>query len=516
MPRPPPDHLLVPMMPTPNGPLHLGHAAGPYLRMDVLARHLRQSGGRVALVTSTDSFESHVLQSATRHGETPAQTCQFYRDAIARDFAFLRIDFDAFVEPSASAASSGYRLAHAHLVDTLHANGAARFRSEACLVDADTGAAVPGFLLSGHCPACGAATVGHVCEQCGLQMTADMLHAPRALDGRRLRWAEAMTLALDGAADPSLPVRIDAMNLPSEFRAAIRAFVTDPRNLVRLSVTGGYGVGPHHVGGRDICLYNSYFGHALYWAQWWQARHGGLPPFSRDSPVVTVTSCGLDNATDLGASLLCAAGSGRRSFDHCLVNFFLTLDGAKFSTGANHAIFVGDVAARGAVAADGLRYRLATLSPERSTRDFRVDDFVACYNDDFIDRLAGCGDAVLQRATAVPANDVAHTRWDDAMRARAHALAPDQFSLPAYAAIVRDYAAHAPDGGAGAASWLRGLSVLAWPLLPTLCERWWRALGFPETPCVPIAWSDRPAVAIESVRHGVAPITAADVPRTRP
>lgn len=514
--EPPPDHLLIPMMPTPNGPLHLGHIAGPYLRMDVLARHLRQNGGRVALVTSTDSFESHVLQSATRRGETPAQTCQFYRDAIARDLAYLRIDLDAFVEPYAGAESAGYRLAHAQLVDTLHANGAVRFRSEACLVDADTGAAVPGFMLSGHCPSCGAATVGHVCEQCGLQMTADMLHAPRALDGRRLRWTEAMTLALDGAADTSLPARVDAMNLPPEFRVAIRAFVTDPRNVVRLSVTGGYGVGPHHVGGRDICLYNSYFGHALYWAQWWQARHGGLSPFSRDSPVVTVTSCGLDNATDLGASLLCADGSGRRSFDHCLVNFFLTLDGAKFSTGANHAIFVGDVAARGAVDADGLRYCLAMLSPERSTRDFRVDDFVARYNGDFIERLARCGDIALQRARSGASGDGAHARWDEAMRARADALVPDRFSLPAYAAVVRDYAAHPPDDGDGAAFWLWGLSVLAWPLLPTLCEHWWRALGFPETPCAPIAWRERPAVAIATAPHEAVRITAADVPRARP
>ena len=35
---------------TPNGPLHIGHLAGPYLAADVHARHVRATGRPVVLI----------------------------------------------------------------------------------------------------------------------------------------------------------------------------------------------------------------------------------------------------------------------------------------------------------------------------------------------------------------------------------------------------------------------------------------------------------------------------------
>ncbi|MCM3755016.1 class I tRNA ligase family protein, partial [Bacillus licheniformis] len=51
----------MPIPPTPNGRLHLGHIAGPYLRMDMLCRYLRSQGHHVRVVSAVDGFDSYVL-----------------------------------------------------------------------------------------------------------------------------------------------------------------------------------------------------------------------------------------------------------------------------------------------------------------------------------------------------------------------------------------------------------------------------------------------------------------------
>jgi hypothetical protein len=65
--------LIVPMQPTPNGRLHVGHGAGPYLRADVLARALRVAGHQVAVISGSDAFENWVIADALSSGRTPAR-----------------------------------------------------------------------------------------------------------------------------------------------------------------------------------------------------------------------------------------------------------------------------------------------------------------------------------------------------------------------------------------------------------------------------------------------------------
>ncbi len=65
--------LLIPMQPTPNGRLHLGHGAGPYLRADVIARAPRRDGDDVQIITGTDAHENWVLADGLTSGHTPSR-----------------------------------------------------------------------------------------------------------------------------------------------------------------------------------------------------------------------------------------------------------------------------------------------------------------------------------------------------------------------------------------------------------------------------------------------------------
>ncbi|NIR28481.1 MAG: class I tRNA ligase family protein, partial [Gammaproteobacteria bacterium] len=51
-----------------NGRAHLGHIAGPLLKMDVLRRHLERAGAEVRMISMSDAHEAHVLIKAHVEG----------------------------------------------------------------------------------------------------------------------------------------------------------------------------------------------------------------------------------------------------------------------------------------------------------------------------------------------------------------------------------------------------------------------------------------------------------------
>src|SRR5579871_891218 len=50
--------------PTPNGDLHLGHLAGPFLAADICARILRQQRHNVLLLSYSDDYQSYLLRKS--------------------------------------------------------------------------------------------------------------------------------------------------------------------------------------------------------------------------------------------------------------------------------------------------------------------------------------------------------------------------------------------------------------------------------------------------------------------
>src|SRR5262249_16939958 len=164
------------------------------------------------------SFDDHVLQRAAKMGLAPWDTCNHFHDAIQRDFDFLDIEFDAFINPVSPEWRDPFFDAHARVVNRLLERGAARRQDERFLAAGRTGDPVLGSDLSGRCARCGSATVGFVCEHCGLQVTTEMLESPRALSGGPVSWRTGTTLALNVTDRRALLQAIAAMTVPPEFK----------------------------------------------------------------------------------------------------------------------------------------------------------------------------------------------------------------------------------------------------------------------------------------------------------
>ena len=82
--------------PTPNGGMHLGHIAGPYLAGDVYARYQRARGRDVVFTTGTDDSQTFVVASAQRLGTTPGELCATSTVKIREALTAIGISTDGF------------------------------------------------------------------------------------------------------------------------------------------------------------------------------------------------------------------------------------------------------------------------------------------------------------------------------------------------------------------------------------------------------------------------------------
>jgi methionyl-tRNA synthetase len=183
--------VILPMQPTPNGRLHLGHASGPYLRADAVARHLRRSGHVVEVVCGSDVFENWILLDCERTGRTPVETVNLYHAGIRDDLAALAIDVDDFVNPLDPQHAEAYRAIHETLIDSLIASGSADLAAERFPVSSGSGRYVVGVWLLGRCPNCNDDVAGNSCENCGYHFQPSEVQSPRSrLDEGELEWRQ--------------------------------------------------------------------------------------------------------------------------------------------------------------------------------------------------------------------------------------------------------------------------------------------------------------------------------------
>jgi methionyl-tRNA synthetase len=154
--------LVLGPTPTPNGGMHLGHLAGPYLAGDVYARYQRARGRHVIYTSGTDESQTYVLASARRLGVTPEQLCRTSTGQIRAALAAMGISVDGFAP-----FNDAYRATILDFFRTLHAAGAFQLRTVRFPYVERTGEFLVEGLVEGGCPVCLATSRGGLCETCG-------------------------------------------------------------------------------------------------------------------------------------------------------------------------------------------------------------------------------------------------------------------------------------------------------------------------------------------------------------
>ncbi|MGP3980921.1 class I tRNA ligase family protein [Streptomyces sp. KR80] len=489
-------YFLVPLMPTPNGRLHLGHIAGPFLRMDILARNFRRRGDDAVVIFGTDAYDSYVPLAAKKDGCRPEDVCHRHHALIQQDLAAMDIDVDEFINPIDPRWQEPYDRSHRafaeHLIST---DRVVSVRESVPYCTVSDRYLVGGF-LSGRCPDCMAEVANFLCESCGAHLRPDELLSaqPRFNDGP-VEWRPVDSLFILLPEERQLLKQLTEMGIPEELREGVGRYVRRHGPLARLTTPGRWGVQGDYKGASPDSILFSYTGllpYSLYCGEVYRDLdgQGRAHPFAPDSDVITIASCGTDNLVSALAAVVGGAMTHGevRPFDHLLLNHLYNLERKKFSTSRGHAIWVADITSLPGLPVDAVRYFLAVVNPEDGPASLNVAEFIEVYNHDLAGRLTpqvAAAVGAMDRAghpSEAPADGLAG-RLEELLDEQDRALEPPGVSTAGAASAMRSWIHdELPADDGQAYWWLKGLALLSYPIAPRMSGALWSGLGHSGAP----------------------------------
>lgn len=402
--------------PTANGPLHVGHLSGPYLAADIAARAARARGDQVFVTTGLDIHQNYVLTRAENEGTDVGQMMVAFRTDIQDTYRHGRIGYDRFTDPLQDDHAPVIQQLMNHLVTS----GATPLREVTLHACADCCRTLHESYLAGLCGYCKAPAAGGACEQCGTFTQVDTMVDPvcgRCGGEPRAFLARVPVLRMEDhrRALTAMWLRAD---LPPAVRDLISRQLADGLPDIALAYPTNWGVpGTGPLTGLRIGPYTEMALTDLYGiAKAVDPAAATLQGFVGALRRVDTLwhFLGLDNAYWYALywpALWAAAGVNPLPLSGLGVNEFYTLDGKKFSTSRNHAVWANELL--GAEDPAVVRLFLAWDRPDRYRSDFTWNKFRA-FSDRVTPLLSGTAPVTRPLDPALARAELA--RGEDALR----------------------------------------------------------------------------------------------------
>ena len=359
--------VIVETPPTPNGDLHVGHLAGPFLAADVHARYLRAQGRPVVFTTGTDDSQTYVMATARLHRTTPQDLAARSRDAIGRTLEMAGISVDAYAPYD-----DRYRSAVLEFVSELYERGklertVARFsyseRTSEFLVEG---------LVAGYCPVCVSQSRGGVCEMCGHPNNFDELIAPRSTTDPdapvTYREAEILVLPMERyRKDLTAFYAARGAHLRPRTAQFIREALSRPLPDFPITYPIGYGLPSPFPGteGQTINAWVEGIPAVMYCTSYGTGGPNGQNLWLAGNDAEIIYFIGSDIVYFWGLThlALLMAHEGRYALPDMIVsNEFYELENEKFSTTKSHTIYLSELLRE--FPRDVVRFHLSLTGPE--------------------------------------------------------------------------------------------------------------------------------------------------------
>lgn len=512
--------------PTPNGGLHVGHLAGPYVAADVYRRYVRAAGRRAVLTTGQDDHQSYVQVRGLRAGRTSEEVADGNAELIEAAWRDIGADFDLSLRPRRDPDYAGlvqrfFQLLHerGELVERTLPLPFCR-RCDRWLYEA---------YVAGRCPHCKASCGGNACEVCGRPNSCGDLIDPRCVlcdEPAELREQTRLFFPL-ARHERMLTDFWQRVTMPPHLRVLCEQLLADGLPEIAVSHPADWGVPVPVAGYADQRIY-VWFEMAPGYLM--EARRAAQRSGLGDETALMGAGAGqfaqffgFDNGyfhAVLFPALFAAYDPAIRLPDHFVVNEFYQLDGKKFSTSRRHAIWATDILAE--TDPDVLRFHLLADRPDGRQTSFSLPALAATRErlrtewDGFLDRLT----AAVERDAdgAVPAERPAGPEWTVLAGRLRRTLADlrEAYELPGFdprrvTALLAETVRLGVDYGHRTAHWAelstrdpryraalvgqlvvaQALAAWAAPVLPAACARLAALLGCPgplsvdEQPLVP-------------------------------
>jgi len=370
-----------------NGSLHLGRLAS-LLPGDVLARYFRAKGDHVLYVSGSDCHGTPVAVQAIQEGVEPGDIADRYHREFAACFKQLGFTYDLYTRTD----QPFHHEVVQDLFQKLLNNGylyTKKIKQTYCETDQRF---LPDRYVEGNCPFCGSRARGDQCDACSALLDPlDLSDKTCKLCGNPPveRYTEHFYLCL------------------SKFQAALTKYVNQAEgwsdNAVQLTKRYleeglqdraatrdlSWGVDVPVAGYEDKKVYvwvEAVSGYLSASKQWAAGSGGSWQSFWEDQTdnVVAYYVHGKDNIpfhTLVWPAILLGAG-GLHLPDRIISCEYMTLEGKKFSTSRNWAVWVPDILSK--YEPDSIRYFLIANGPEKRDTDFSWREFIHSHNGELL------------------------------------------------------------------------------------------------------------------------------------
>ena len=371
-------YLLTSALPYANGPIHLGHIAGAYLPGDIYNRFLKNMNEETLFICGTDEHGVPITINAESRGITPEDVIKENHKKIENAFNLMEINFDIF---SGTHNETHFEMSKDFFL-TLQKNGYITQKVDKQFYCEHDKKFLPDRYVEGICPLCGATGArGDQCDKCGNSLNSIELKEPKCkICGATpvIKESKHWFLELNKFQDRLakwLDTKTHWKNNVKQFCKQWFERGLEPRAITR---DINWGVPVPAEGGDGKVLYvwfDAPIGYISFtksllekrgegknaWEKWWKNKED----------VKLVHFIGKDNIvfhSMVFPSMLMGQENNFKLPDEIPANEFLNLEGDKFSTSKNYAVWVDDILQD--ISSDILRFYLAKNAPENKDADF--------------------------------------------------------------------------------------------------------------------------------------------------
>lgn len=388
-------------LPYANGPLHLGHVAGVYLPADIFVRFLRHKEHDVAFICGSDEYGAAITMRAKKEGVTPREIVDKYHHILSKSFKDFDIGFDIFHRTTADTHTKTAQ----DFFLKLHENGAFEQERSEQYYDEEHQQFLADRYITGECPKChNEGAYGDQCESCGSALSpTDLINPVSTLSGKKPILKETTHWYLPmGRHEDWLREYIKEGKLDGVVQHDVKKWRNQVVGQCLSWIDGGlhsrsmtrdlsWGIPVPLEGAEGKVLYvwlDAPIGYISATKDWATSQNKDWKDYwTGDRKLVHFI--GKDNIVFHAVifPILLKEHGGFILPDNVPASEFLNLEGAKFSTSRNWAVWLHEYIERYPDKIDELKYVLTSIAPESRDSEFTWADYQARVNNELADVL---------------------------------------------------------------------------------------------------------------------------------
>lgn len=388
-------------LPYANGPLHLGHIAGVYLPADIFVRFLRMQEKDVLFVCGSDEHGAAITLRAKKEGITPQEIVDKYHAINEKAFQDFDISFDIYSRTS----NQVHHQTAQDFFKVLNNKGSFIQKTTEQYYDEEFNQFLADRYITGTCPKCdNEGAYGDQCEKCGSALSpTELINPVSTLSGKtpQLRETSHWFLPLDKhedwLRDWIKEGKLDGktQHNPQEWRNQVVGQCMSwidgglqPRAMTR-DLDWGVPVPLDNADGKVLYVWlDAPIGYISATKEWAESNGKNWEDYwSGDRKLLHFI--GKDNIVfhAIIFPVLLKEHGGLILPDNVPAYEFLNLEGDKFSTSRNWAVWLHEFLAENPDKVDELKYVLTAIAPESKDSEFTWKEFQSRINNELADIL---------------------------------------------------------------------------------------------------------------------------------